>query len=105
MPWAVVRGMYEQGIVKPLEGVPYGEGIEVLVLFPERVRPTETGGIWQQIKAEMAREMPDLLSMTEDEKQEEFDRLSNVIAGRMPYRSLEELERAMRGRRAYSGTA
>jgi len=31
--------------------------------------------------------------------------VSNVIAGRMPYRSLEELEQAMRGRRAYSGTA
>jgi hypothetical protein len=53
----------------------------------------------------MAREMPDLLSMTEDEKQEELDRLSNVIAKRMPYRSLEEFERAIRERRAYSGTA
>ena len=97
MPWAVVRGMYEQGIVKPLEGVPYREGIEVLVLFPEQVGPTETGGIWQQIKEDMAREMPDLLSMTEDEKREEFDRLSSVIAERMPYRSPEEFERAMRG--------
>jgi len=97
MPWSVVRGTYERGIVKPLERVPYGEGIEVLVLFPERARPTETGGIWQQIKEEMAREMPDLLSMTEDEKREEFDRLSNVIAEHMPYRSLEEFERAMGG--------
>lgn len=97
MPWSVVRGVYEQGVVKPLEGVSYREGIEVLVLFPERVRPTETIGIWQQVKEEMAKEMPDLLSMTEDEKREEFDRLSNVIAERMPYRSLEEFERAMRG--------
>ena len=97
MPWSVVRGVYEQGVVKPLEGVSYREGIEVLVLFPERVRPIETIGIWQQVKEEMAKEMPDLLSMTEDEKREEFDRLSNVIAERMPYRSLEEFERAMRG--------
>jgi predicted DNA-binding antitoxin AbrB/MazE fold protein len=97
MPWAVVRGMYEQGIVKPLESVPYGEGIEVLVLFPERIRPTGEGGIWQRIKGKMAREMPDLLSMTQGEKREEFDRLSKVIAERMPYRSLEEFERAMRG--------
>lgn len=97
MPWAVVRGMYEQGIVKPLESVPYGEGIEVLVLFPERIRLTGEGGIWQRIKGGIAREMPDLLSMTEGEKREEFDRLSCVIAERMPYRSLEEFERAMRG--------
>lgn len=105
MPWAVVRGMYEQGIVKPLEGVPYREGIEVLVLFPERIRPTETGGVWQQIKKEIAREMPDLLSMTEDEKQEEFDRLSNVIAEHIPYRSLEGFERAMRGDEYGTGAA
>jgi len=75
-----------------------GEWSEVLVLFPERIRLT--GGIWQRIEGKMAREMPDLLSMTEDEKREGFDRLSNVIAERMPYRSPEELERAMRGDRS-----
>jgi len=31
--------------------------------------------------------------MTEDEKREEFERLSSVIAERMPYRSLEKFER------------
>ena len=41
--------------------------------------------------------MPDLVSMTEDEKREEFDRLSDVIAEHMPYRPMEEFERAMRG--------
>jgi len=37
------------------------------------------------------------MSMTDDEKREEFDRLSKMIAERMPYRSPEEFERAMRG--------
>lgn len=97
MPWTVVRAIYKRGIVEPLESVPYREGVEVLVLFPEQVRWTGAQGIWQRIKQEMASEMPDLVSMTEDEKREEFDRLSNMIAERMPYRSLEEFERAMRG--------
>jgi len=49
------------------------------------------------VKQEIAKEMPDLPSMTDDERQEEFDRLYDVIAERMPYRSMEEFERAMRG--------
>jgi len=97
MPWTVVRGVYKKGIVEPLERVPHREGVEVLVLFPKRVMRTGAKGIWRQIKREMAKEMPDLVSMTEDEKREEFDRLSDVIAERMPYRSMEEFERAMRG--------
>ena len=97
MPWAVVRGIYKRGIVEPLESVPYREGMEVLVLFPEQVKWTRAEGVWRRIKQQMAREMPDLLSMTEDERREEFDRLSSVIAKRMPYCSLEEFERVMRG--------
>jgi len=97
MPWAVVRAIYKRGVVEPLESVPYREGVEVLVLFPEQIKWAGAQGIWQRIKQEMAREMPDLVSMTEDEKREEFDRLSNVIAERMLYRSLEEFERAMQG--------
>ena len=97
MSWVVVKGMYKEGVVEPLESVPYREGVEVLVLFPERIKWTGVKGIWQQIKEEIAQQMPDLLSMTDDEKREEFDRLSNVIGERMPYHSLEEFERAMRG--------
>ena len=69
----------------------------VLILFPEPLEFTGEKGMWQQIKRELAKEIPDLLSMTDDEKREEFDRLSKMIAERMPYRSPEEFERAMRG--------
>ena len=91
------RGVHKGGIVEPLERAPYREGGEVLVLFPERVKWARAEGIWQEIKQKIAKEMPDLLSMSVSEKREEFDRLSSVIAERMSYRSPEEFERAMRG--------
>jgi len=97
MSWVVVKGMYKKGVVEPLESFPYREGVEVLILFPEGIKWTGVKGIWQQIKQEIAKQIPDLLSMTDDEKREEFDRLSNVIAEHMPYHSLEEFEGAMRG--------
>jgi len=97
MSWVVVKGVYKKGVVEPLESVPYREDVEVLVLFPERINWTGVKGSWQQIKQEIAKQLPDLLSMTDDEKRDEFDRLCNVIAARMPYHSLEEFERAMRG--------
>ena len=97
MSWEVARGVYKQGRIEPLERVSYREGVEVLILFPERVKRTGAKGIWQRVKQWIAEEIPDLLSMTEGEKRDEFDRLSNVIAERLPYRSVEEFERAMRG--------
>ena len=97
MAWTVVRGRYRQGVIELLEEAPAREGTEVLIMLPERPRPDRAGGIWQQIKQEIAREMPDLLQMTAEAKRYQFERLSALIAERMPYRSLEEFERAMRG--------
>jgi len=97
MSWAVVRGVYKEGIIEPLEKVADREGTEVLVLFPKRAAPAGARGIWQQIKQDIAGEAPDLLKMTNKERREEFDRLSDMIVERMPYRSVEEFEKAMRG--------
>ncbi len=98
MSWIVVRGVYKKGVVEPLSLMPRREGMEVLVLFPEPVeRTTESKGIWQRIKQDLAREIPHLAGMTADEKREDFDRLSHMVAEQMPYRSIEDLERAMRG--------
>ncbi len=97
MAWMVVKGIYREGMVEPLELAPHREGVEVLVLFPESVRRSGANGIWQQIKRETAKEIPDLLSMTDNQRREEFEKLSSVIAERVPYRSPEEFERAMRG--------
>jgi predicted DNA-binding antitoxin AbrB/MazE fold protein len=97
MPWEVVRGRYEQGHVKPFEGLPHCEGQDVLILIPKQDRSIGTDETWRQIKENMTREMPDLLRMTDEEKRQEFAQLSKIIAERMPYDSLEAFERAMRG--------
>lgn len=96
MEWGVVKGVYKQGVVEPLERFPGREGTEVFVLFPE---PAQARGrsIWQQIKHELAQEMPDLENRTAAEKRREFERLSQQIAENLPYESPEELERVMRG--------
>jgi len=92
MPWTVVKGVYKQGVVEPLEELPGPEGAEVLVLFL-----TGKTGIWQQIKRDLAAAMPDVLNMTKEDREKEFDRLSEQIVKDMPYRNLEEFEQVMRG--------
>jgi len=99
MAWAVVKGSYKQGIVKPIESLPYRQDteVQVFILFPENIEPQSKNETWQQVKREIAREMPDLANMASNEKKAEFDRLSKQIADQTPYRSVAEFERAMRG--------
>ena len=97
MEWGVIKGVYKQGVVEPLEHFPGREGTEVFVLFPEPASTAQGRSVWQQVKHEMAQEMPDLAKRTLAEKREEFDRLSQQIAEHLPYDSPEDLERAMRG--------
>jgi len=96
MTWTVVRGRYKHGVIELLEEAPDREGLEVLILFP-KPGPGEHPGIWGRMKERIAREMPDLLGMSVEERKQEFDRLSATIVRQMPYRSLEEFEAAMRG--------
>jgi len=95
MEWVVVKGVYKQGVVEPLERLPGREGTEVLVLFTEPAPRRPGRGVWQQIKQEMVKEMPDLADQPLAEQRREFDRLSRMIAERLPYGSPEEFERAM----------
>ena len=97
MTWTVVKGVYKRGIVEPLEEISGREGLEVLVLFPEQAGLGKEKGIWQRMKENIAAEMPDLLNMTDAERREEFERLSELIASNMPYNTLEEFEQSMRG--------
>lgn len=95
--WTVVRGVYQGGVIEPLEITPHRDGTQVLVLFPEPVKLTENTKVWQRIKQAIAKELPDILSMTDAEKREEFDKLSAMVAERMSYRSVEDFEKAMSG--------
>lgn len=97
MGWTVVRGKYTQGTVEFLEEVPTQENVEVLILFPERSPSGKGWSVWEGIKQSIAEEMPDLLQMTAEERKQEFDQISATITDQMPYQSLEEFERAMRG--------
>jgi hypothetical protein len=97
MAWTVVKGRYSHGIIEPLEQFPDQEDATVLILFPEGQHSRNVSGIWQQIKETIAEEMPDLLQMSDEARQLEFDQISQTIAERMPYKSLEEFERSMRG--------
>ena len=99
MAWAVVKGSYKQGIIKPLEKLPYQQGaeVQVFILFPENIEHHSKNETWQQVKREIAKEMPDLENMTSNEKKAEFERLSKQIAYHMSYQSVAEFERAMRG--------
>lgn len=99
MAWAVVKGRYKQGVIKPLEKLPFRQGaeVQVFILFPDNIEQQSKNETWQQIKAQIAREMPALASMTSNEKEADFERLSKQITERMPYQSVEEFERAMRG--------
>jgi hypothetical protein len=97
MTWAVVRGQYKGGMVQPLEKMLGRDGTEVLILFPDYPVLVEAPGAWEQIEQAIAREMPDLTTMSTETRQTEFDRLSEKVAQNMPYRTREEFERAMRG--------
>ncbi len=97
MSWVVVKGIYREGKIEPLEEVIYRQGSEVLVLFPEVVARPRGQNIWQKLKQRLDQQSPELLTMTSAERQQDFDASSQKIAERMPYRSVTEFERAMRG--------
>ena len=97
MTWTVVRGQYKGGVVKPLEKVLGRDGTEVLIVFPEYAAVREPLSAWEQIEQAIAREIPDLATMSAEARQIEFDQLSEKVAQNMPYRTLAEFEQAMRG--------
>jgi hypothetical protein len=97
MTWAVVKGQYKGGMIKPLEKMFGRDGAEVLILFPEYPARGEPPDAWERIEQAIAKEMPDLATMSAEARQIEFDQLSEKAAQNMPYRTLEEFEQAMRG--------
>ncbi len=98
MTSAVVRGQYQGGIIKPLEKMPDRDGTEVLILFPrQKKRRGDQRSVWERIEQDIAREMPDLVTMSAEARQMEFDQLSEKVAQNLPYQTREEFEQAMRG--------
>lgn len=67
--------------------------IRVLVLVDEK----QISSIWDEIKADIAKRHPELISQTKEEAKEEFERLSKKIAQNMRFENWKEAERFMRG--------
>lgn len=93
--WQTVKGTYKAGVIELTEPLPEREGQQVLILFPDA--GSQNAGIWQQIKSEFAREMPDLEQEQPDTAKVEFEALSAKVQEALPYETVEEFERAMRG--------
>jgi len=59
--------------------------------------PQPATDVWQLIRARLAAAQPELLTMSEADLRSEFERLSMQAAANLPFHSLEELERDLRG--------
>ena len=87
-----IRGVVAHGVIKPLETLPCPEGTEVTVTIPAR-----TKGVWERIRESIAEEYPDLREMTLEEAVEDFERLSDKMAKRIPFKDWREMDRWMKG--------
>ena len=91
-----VKGVYRDGVVELSENVAASNGQSVVVIFSDRLPPQHTKSYREQLKERIAQRDPQFLEMTRHERQMEFERLSAKIAKSLPYRTPEELEKAMR---------
>ena len=87
-----IRGVVANGVIKPLEMLPYPEGTEVTVTLP-----TKAKRVWERIRESIAEEYPDLREMTVSEAIEEFERLSDKIAEHHSFKDWREMDRWMKG--------
>lgn len=95
-----VLGVYHNGVVVPKERVPFKEDMEVVILFLRKKESTRESGnsnAYEKLRHRIAQEVPELLKLTPQEKKEDFERLSKKVADNMPFKSVKEMERFMRG--------
>ena len=94
-----VQGVYHNGVVIPREKVPYHGDIDVVIVFVGDIESEKNEGAraYEKFRARIAEKHPELLKETDEEAREAFEKLSQKIADNMPYKTVEEFERAMRG--------
>lgn len=96
-----IRGVITDGIIRPLEKIPYPEGTIVNIVEEKRQetvkRETPKISLWQKLKDSIAEEYPELRKMTKDEATKEFERLSAKIRKNMKFKDWREMERHMKG--------
>ncbi len=91
-----VKGIYRDGVVELSETVAASNGQSVLVIFPDRLPPQPTKSYREELRERIAQGDPQFLEMTKIERDKEFERISSKIANSLPYRTPEDLKKAMR---------
>lgn len=94
-----VAGVYHNGMVIPEEKIPFKEDMEVVILFLRKKGSKIVGNseVYEKLRNRIAQEIPELLDQTPKEKREDFERLSKKVADNMPFKSVKEMERTMKG--------
>ena len=91
-----VKGVYRDGVVELSETVAASNGQNVVVIFPDRLPPQHTKSYREELKERIAQKDPQFLELTRNERAKEFERISAKVANGLPYRTPEELKKAMR---------
>lgn len=91
-----VKGVYRDGLVELSESISASNGQNVVVIFTDLLPDPEDESYRDHLKRKLAKVDPQFLAMTRNERQMEFDRISAKVAGSLPYRTPEELVKAMR---------
>lgn len=91
-----VKGVYRDGVVELSECVSASNGQNVVVIFPDLLPNQDEESYRDHLKRKIAKVDPQFLEMTRHERKREFDRISSKVAGSLPYRTPEELVKAMR---------
>ena len=92
-----VKGVYRDGVVELSETVAASNGQNVVVIFPDRLPPQHTKSYREELRERIAQKDPQFLELTRNEREREFERISAKVANSLPYRTPEELKKAMRG--------
>jgi len=94
-----VQGVYHNGIVIPREKVPYHGDVDVVIVFVGDMEGEKNEGVqaYEKLRTKIAQKYPELLKETDEEASEAFEKLSQKVADNMPYETVEEFEKVMRG--------
>lgn len=91
-----VKGVYRDGFVELSENVSASNGQNVVVIFPDLMPEQEEESYRDLLRKKIASVAPQFLAMTRHEREVEFERISAKVAGSLPYRTPEEMVKAMR---------
>ena len=91
-----VKGVYRDGVVELSKNVSASNGHNVVLIFPYLHPDQDEESYRDHLRNKIARVDPQFLAMTKYQREVEFVRISAKVAGGLPYRTPEEMVKAMR---------